>query len=98
MPVKLVTPIEIVRKDAVLIDEYETTMIVINLGDKPYVSVQYAAKDASGKIVGKAEALLSADETAQFIKSNPAFYNSIKNESYKVGKSKGVIPNDAGVI
>ena len=98
MPAKLITPIEIIKKEAVLADSYETTQIFINLSGDNYVRVAYNVKDAEGKVIGTSEAILDSIETAQFISDNPSFCNSIKEASYDVGKGKGVIPSDAGIV
>ena len=98
MPAKLVTPTELVRKEAVLIDKYETTQIFINMGDKPYVRIAYNVIDMDGAVVGTAEAILDSDDVAKFVSTNPVFYTAIKKMSYKVGKDKGIIPSDAGII
>lgn len=98
MPAKLVSPIEIVTKEAVLVDSYRTTQIIINLKGNKYVTVTYDAKDKDGNIIGTAEAILDSSETDTFIANNLDFYEAIKEASYKAGKFKGVIPSDAGVI
>ena len=98
MPAKLIAPIEIIKKEAVLVDEFDTTQIFINLKGSPYIRITYDLKDASGNIIGTSEVTLDSVETAQFIQDNPTTYSAIKEASYKVGKIKNVIPSDAGVI
>ena len=98
MPAKLITPIELVKKDAVLIDEFETTQILISLGDEPYIRVTYDAKDVSGNVLKTYEVDLKTAQFLQYVSSNPDFDNFINRDSYKLGKAKGIIPSDAGVI
>lgn len=98
MPAKLTVPMEIIKKEAVLADSYDTTSIYISLKGNKYVTVGYDIKDADGYVIGSAKADLDEAETAQFISDNPVFYQSIKKASYDAGKVKGVIPSDAGIV
>lgn len=97
MPARLTTPIEITRKEAVLVAKYKTVQIVISLEGNPYIRIDYNGLDSDGNVVSKAEALLEGREVADYITNNRTFYSDVKRHSYLIGKSKGVIPNDAGI-
>ena len=98
MPANLITPIEIVSKESVVIDNYKTVQIFVQLEGNPYIRVKYNAVNSSGDIVGTAEALIEGADVATFIANNPTFYTDVKNVSYQIGKDEGVIPSDAGIV
>ena len=97
MPITLVSPIEIVQKQSVLVNSYDISNVFINFGSDPYIRVTFIAKDSSGNDVEEIEALLNGSDFSTSLSSDVAFFTSLKNQVLKIGKGLNIFPNNAGV-